>query len=143
MKRMIFSKKKINHTLALFLCGLIVASFVAYLVTTNSQSNSVSTDLVTSNVITTVAIPPTTSFRASHSLHRSRRLDEVTTDSSEDSVSPDPDEDNHVSGIFMDGEYHGPTLRQIICFHLDMPIHSQHDQISNNYHHHCIAFLYK
>ena len=63
---------------ASFLCGLIVASFVAYLVTTNSQPNYVSTDLNTSNVVPTVAVPPTTSFGASHSLHRSR-LDEVVT----------------------------------------------------------------
>ena len=32
----------------------------------------------------------------------------------DDSVDPDHDEENHSGGIFMDGEYHGPTLHQII-----------------------------
>ena len=58
-------------------------------------------------------------------------------------VSPDPDEENHASGVFMNGEYHGPTLQKIIYFHLDMPMHSQNEQMPNTYHHHCIVLLYK
>ena len=45
--------------------------------------------------------------------------------------------------IVMDGELAWTNLHQIIYFNIDMPMPSHKEQMSNNYHHHCIVLLYK